>query len=256
MRYRTRLIATIIVLLVYFASQEPEIFIGAAIILIIGWFFIAKKLIPFLDISSNSSDIALRRKNALNIAKIYLLPYKSIWRNLKLANKFCSLTLDSDGVSIFCNEKIHPYRKFKVISSHVHKYTDLWDMFCIHFDSTKFYDDLVEDCRLYKVSIYEYAIKQETQTEDVLRTSPSSLLDINNCSEIELTALPGISIVMAKKAIKRRDEIGGFKTVEDFFLFMKLKSHMESQLRNRICVSKMKSGAKKIERSNERNVDL
>lgn len=227
------------------------------VILIFCWLLITKLLLPFLDKQNNSSDVAMRRKSALRIAKIYLAPYKSIWRNLKLANKFCSLTLESDGVSIFAKEKVAPYRKFKVISSHVHTYSDLWDMFCINFNSYKNYDDLLDDCRLYKLSIYEYSIKAEEQKVHIVTTTASSnLLDINNCSEIELTELPGISIVMAKKAIKKREEIGGFKTIEEFFEFMKLKSHMEIQLHDRICVKKMCGVVKKVERSQERSVDL
>ena len=80
-------------------------------------------------------------------------------------------------------------------------------------------------------------------------------IDINNCSEVELTALPGISIVMSKKIIKKREEIGGFKNTNDFFLFLKLKPHMQKQLENLICVNKMK-GLIKIEKNKERSVDL
>ena len=88
--------------------------------------------------------------------------------------------------------------------------------------------------------------KQETRKEK---------LDVNNASEVEITSLPGISIVLAKKIIKRREEIGGFKDVNDFLDFTQLKPHMRMQLRDLICVNKMK-GAGKIKRNNERSVDL
>ena len=124
----------------------------------------------------------------------------------------------------------------------------------------------------FKATAYEYSIKQVNNTttfanninsvnrENViaLGTTKAKIekLDVNNCSEIELTALPGISIVMAKKAIKKREEIGGFKTIDDFFLFMRLRPHMEQQLRELVSVKKMKGARKKMERNSERSVDL
>ena len=81
------------------------------------------------------------------------------------------------------------------------------------------------------------------------------MLDVNNASEVELTALPGISIVMAKKLIKRREEIDGFKSVNDVCLFLKLKPHMQNQLEQLICVKKM-NGKIGVKRFNERSVDI
>ena len=80
-------------------------------------------------------------------------------------------------------------------------------------------------------------------------------LDVNNASEVELTALPGISIVVAKKIIKRREEINGFKNVNEFLEFTQLKPHMQTQLKELICVNKMK-GSIKIKRYEERKLDL
>ena len=91
---------------------------------------------------------------------------------------------------------------------------------------------------------------------DTIKTDlPKEKLDVNNASEVELTALPGISIVMAKKLIKRREEIGGFKSVDDVCLFLHLKPHMQNQLKLLICVNKMK-GKLSMQRFTERNIDL
>ena len=40
--------------------------------------------------------------------------------------------------------------------------------------------------------------------------------DINLCTEQELSLIPGIGIILAKKAIKIRDEKGGFQSVDEF----------------------------------------
>lgn len=256
-----RLILGIASILALIAYTEPLIFFLIIFIFLLGWLLVARGLVPFLDNLNHSSDQKLRRETALRKAKMFLAPYKSIWKDLKLSNKKCYLILETDGVSIRGKEKEYPFREFRVLSSKVHNYTDLWNMFCKNFSSYKTYDDLIDDCRLYQLSIYEYASQAKKPVESLKvialpQKKNIEKLDINNCSEIELTELPGISIVMAKKAIKRRDEIGGFKTIEDFFMFMKLKPHMENQLRELICVKKMKGARKKIERNNERSVDL
>ena len=80
-------------------------------------------------------------------------------------------------------------------------------------------------------------------------------VDINNASQDELTDLPGISVIMAKKAIKRRSEIGGFKTVDEFLSYLNVQPAMADKLKPRLFLSEIK-GVKKIEHYNERNVDL
>lgn len=195
----------------------------------------------------------MRRKEALRIAKIYLAPYTDIWRNLKLSNKFCSLKLCSDGQTILGKELVKPYRQFKIIATKVHDWQDLWDMFCKSFHHNTTYDGLVKNCSLYRVTIKETFPEQaKIPIEKPVNVTK---VDVNNASEVELTALPGISIVMSKKLIKKREEIGGFKSADDVFLFLHLRDHMQEQLRDKICVNPMQ-GYTRIERSAERELDL
>ena len=208
---------------------------------------------------AHSSEEEMIRQIALTSAQIYLSPYTDIWKNLKLSNKNCSLSLGADGVTITCREKFGNYRTFRIVSSKVHNEVDVWNLFCRNFDHTKTYDSLKNDCRLYKLTIIEsqssittvYS-KNENTTSNI---KPKEKIDINNASEVEITSLPGISIVLAKKLIKKREEIGGFKNTHEVFVYLKLKPHMENQLRDLICVNKMK-GSVKIEKYQERHVDL
>ncbi len=208
-----------------------------------------------------------QRRMALNAARIFLAPYDDIWRNLRLSNKYCSLILEKDGVTIRCIEKVKPYRKLQIISSPIHTIEELWNMFCVYFCYNKSYDGIKEDCFRYRAQIIETmaenennSTRQNTGATKFSDTKPvpdtlKEKLDINNCSEIELTELPGISIVIAKKAIKRREEIGGFKSVDEFLNFIKLKPHMENQLRKLVKVEKMK-GSLHQKRYKERSVDF
>ena len=231
---------------------------------------------------------SLLRKEALRTAKIFLSPYTDIWKNLKLSNKYCSLRLGSTPFEIHAVEKVAPYREFYISESKVHSYENLWNMFCKSFTHNVTYDGLVELCRTFKTVITEtvsasaeyhseyqnptrvegdYALKPIEDQLDTRkpRTEPlymkykdvnkSSKLDINNCSEIELTELPGISIVMAKKAIKKREEIGGFKSIDDFMLYLRLKPHMQEQIKDKIVANK-KKGSIVEQRSSERQIDF
>lgn len=212
---------------------------------------------------------AAQRRAALQEAKIFLAPYKDIWRDLRLSNKYCSLILEHDGVTIRCVEKVKPYRKFQITETFIHTPQELWNLFCVYFSHNKSYDGVMEDCYRYHASTIETVGKTENTTKAKVNTEnkdneqqrgkinipPAKKLDINNCSEIELTELPGISIVIAKKAIKRREEIGGFKSVDEFLNFIKLKPHMENQLRELIKTEKMK-GSLYQKKYNERSVDF
>ena len=77
---------------------------------------------------------AQRRKEALRQAGPFLAPYKNIWKDLKLTNKYCYLRLLKDGVTIIGKEKVYPFRRFDVVFSSVHDYKDLWEMFCKSFN--------------------------------------------------------------------------------------------------------------------------
>ena len=211
------------------------------------------------------------RIRALREARIYLAPYKDIWSNLKLVNKYCKLTLGEDGYTIEGFEKGYPYRHFKVVSTGVHSSEELWNIFCRHFSWNKSYDGLLEDChRFGAITVHDKTSAKsdknsEEQKSEVIANEqkttiskiekPKEKLDINNCSEAELTALPGISVVLAKKIIKKREEIGGFKKIDDFFLYLKLKPHMENQLKELIKVEKMKGSVTRI-LNTERKIDL
>lgn len=259
-----RLIASIVFLIIYCAITFPVPTIVISVVLIFGYLLLGNKF-SFTKNMRNNQDRALRRHIALEKAQMYLSPYTDIWKNLKLSNKFCTLQLTDSQIIIGKekkSDKSQPYRTFRIVSSRIHDMSDLWDMFCTNFDHNKSYDGLVEDCRRYKTTIIENVIGGNSSTlpenkdnNEKQTNLTTSKVDINNCSEIELTELPGISIVMSKKIIKKREEIGGFKNVNEFFVYMKLKPHIENQLRELVCVTKMQ-GSLPIKRHEERSVDL
>lgn len=271
---RNRLIGSIIVLFVYLLYHFPWQTITISVMLCVGYFIIRN--IHSNTIENRSKEI--RRMAALEDVRIYLAPYTDIWRNLRISNKYCSLRLGYDGQTITAKEIIGSGRYFKIVKSNVHSMSDLWNMMCHHFNHNTTFDGLIEQCMTFqaeikvnngnsssiqKAELSSLTAEKKESSDDIKvdtislenQNKPKEKLDVNNASEVELTALPGVSIVMAKKLIKKREEIGGFKTVNDVCLFLHLKPHMQNQLEELICVKKMK-GSVNIKRYDERKLDL
>ncbi len=217
-----------------------------------GVFLFFKYYIPHKTVSNGR---VARREAALRRAKIHLAPYKDIWRDLKLSNPYCYLTLGIDGMTIegFEKTKGGVFRSFKVLKSNVHDREDVWNMFCKAFNYSKSYDGLLEDCKRFKLVVEEKLF--EKPVESRIPTIRVQKVDINNCNEEELAALPGISVIMAKKAIKMRSELGGFDNIEDFLAILNIQPHMQKQLSEIIYAGK-KTEQKEKNRASEREVDF
>ena len=261
---RFRLTTSIVVLYTYLLMTIPIPTIVVSVVILIAYLIFRNMgdRIEALNVADNGRGF--RRRAALKEASIYLAPYNDIWRSLKLSNKYCVLRLWSNGKTITAKDSING-RSFTVLESKVHSIDDLWDMFCHSFSHNTTFDRLVELCRTFNVVISttedvsssqnSITLQQHKPVEMVSAQKEKERIDVNNASEVELTALPGVSIVLAKKLIKKREEINGFKSINDVFKFLNLKPHMENQLRLLICVNKIKS-AKKIKRYDERSIDL
>lgn len=65
----------------------------------------------------------------------------------------------------------------------------------------------------------------------------TSTIDLNSSSEQELATLPGVGLIIAKRAINIRDSRGGFRSIEDFGEALNLKPHMIERIRPLVFVS-------------------
>lgn len=117
-------------------------------------------------------------------------------------------------------------------------------------------------------SILKYLIKSGIFLEEIIlpeqetqrnvndkKTVNYKKTDINSASEEELKLLPGISIIHAKKIIKRREEIGGFKTIKEFMEFIKVSPAIRYQLEYIICIKPIEN-TRKEKGYTEREIDL
>jgi hypothetical protein len=63
---------------------------------------------------------------------------------------------------------------------------------------------------------------------------PEAVLDINTASEAQLAALPGVGVVLAKRAIAERERTGAFPSVDAFAEVLELRPHILERLRPRL----------------------
>ncbi len=78
--------------------------------------------------------------------------------------------------------------------------------------------------------------------------------DVNNADIDELRALSFINTALAKRLVKKREEIGGFKSVEEICLYLKFNEEKSIKFREHICVNPRIIPLTEI-KNDERSVD-
>ena len=73
--------------------------------------------------------------------------------------------------------------------------------------------------------------------------APTKPVDINTASESALAAIPGIGIILAKKAISIRDQKGKFESVDDFISSEGIRPYQEAHVRQMITCPEMNTNA-------------
>lgn len=162
-------------------------------------------------------------------------------RSDTLYNEYCKMQHRTDIGEIHVSEMWHnpneEPRSFVIKGST----EQLIDIFSAFKDST------FED--------YDTLLSKHKQYDVVLEIPEDKLIDINNATLEELKKLPIINVVTAKKLIKKREEIGGFNSVQDVCIFLRLTFTQEDRISKLICVKPMKISPARI-KTDERNVDL
>lgn len=103
---------------------------------------------------------------------------------------------------------------------------------------------------------YEAEKQQKMDKKIQNQTILKDKIDINSCSEEELSIVPGIGIILAKKAIQIRKEKGKFNSVDEFIALVGIRQgHVEYLKDSLICKS---SNSEKIENTNKfgRKIDF
>lgn len=80
----------------------------------------------------------------------------------------------------------------------------------------------------------EMVNKPLKQSNEANRKTSDTIIDVNSCAESDLVSLPGVSIVMAKRAICYRKAHNGFSSKEEFFDTIQLKPHFIVQIQDMV----------------------
>lgn len=240
------------------------------------------------DESTWLADI-IRRRKAFKACKRFLTKNKDIYI---LQNNNVNLSFHTEKGEIVCFNRKNTEQKFKISSfDFIYKIqpfelTDVIKMFnrsfeniCSSFNERSTYEGIKEylkkDYNLYdKTDIKTHSVKTpdnyeamprvEDYCENAKKTAkkaksnvvPIKTIDINTASDEELSALPGINIISAKKIIKYRELHNGFDSKEDFYDKMKINEKIQAKIDNLIVVEKKKNNATIKNESDERIVDL
>lgn len=167
-----------------------------------------------------------------NLYKIELFVRPSDkWDKITLANKILTLEIDIKSFMYnYCTltivDKIN--RKERTIEFHPQpRYCEnkfaLFQKLCGEFNYETSAEDVRTALKLVGTSKYRVDIKHSAIIEELC-------LDINEASEAELTALPGVTIAKAKRAIKLRKEKTRFSSVKEFYKKINLDEKFLEQI--------------------------
>lgn len=78
----------------------------------------------------------------------------------------------------------------------------------------------------------------------VQEAKPLQQLDINTATEEQLTALPGLTVIDAKKAISYIEQNGKFNSLDEFFTCINAKPHIIAKLQGQLFIEIQPTGEK------------
>lgn len=146
-----------------------------------------------------------KRLELLNKNSDYLQKYEDIWKEQILIKPDLEIELKIKVIYIRDKRRI-----FKFRINDLNTTDNIWNIMLDRFQECN-YDSMlkaIKDSATWEWSSVKY------EEKDINK------VDINNCTEKELSDLPCISLIVAKKLVKYRQKIEGFKNQEEFFEYL------------------------------------
>ena len=233
-------------------------------------------------VKRKSSLIALEsRRHALAKASPFLKSYTDPMGELCLANENCKVSIAIENKNykkIICISKTvakdNTRKILTAVATRAYEtfysmpynqvVDNLFDLICENFTYTTVYENIYSALTTGMLEVKESVIvvpvqKNKTQKiyDKVTNTSirTNNLLNINTATEAELSALPGVNIVTAKKTIKYIESNGPFETVDEFIEKMKIKNVFAQQIKDVVC-TKIEDISEPSENSENQNGNL
>lgn len=181
--------------------------------------------------------LSLRRRSAFKQCRRFLTKRKNTY---KLKNNYVTVVYDTENKVIKCFDKsikkrtatIEWYMQNSFELNYIdNEFEETFDSICALFNERATYDGIVSTFKSqFKVDETCQNNEKEIENVNIPHTS-GKMFNVNEASEQELTDLPGLSIVHAKKIIKYREKHDGFSSLDELFKTIKINSHFQEQLK-------------------------
>ena len=243
-----------------FFSKYGELIVVAFIVIVS--IFINSKKSGGGFFSDSSSRMRIRKardkENLSYLLNKRLLIIRS-WDYYELRNKNIIITYDFERkyMKIYDRETKGRYsvidwaKQIKSVYANQYMLEDTFYYLCSIFCESFTYYGVMNNLSKFYDPVETLPPIKEKKENKIIETIEQ--LDINSATEKEITSLPGVNIVAAKKVIHYRDIHGGFKTREEFFKVAKIKEHFIEKIKPQIVV---RDYIKKEEAEEERILDI
>ena len=183
----------------------------------------------------------LRRGRATRKCKDFYSKTKYI---ITIKNKLVTLILDTKNKTLSCIDNTVKTRCATVIWQDQINYfpqdrdnifEQTFDNICFSFNEKANYGGILKVLRNNFDEIQESKPPQAAPKPTIVDDEPIKLrsegmLDINSATAEEISKLPGINIVLAKRIVKYRDLKGKISSKEELYREFKIKEHFQKEL--------------------------
>ncbi|MEH7380475.1 helix-hairpin-helix domain-containing protein [Bacillus sp. JJ1533] len=110
------------------------------------------------------------------------------------------------------------------------------------------WDEAESRRRIKKNTAKKAAPQTASKTESEVKRTPPPIpavekIDLNTATEAEIASIPAIGLILAKRIVSVRQEIGGFKSFEQFETTIGIKQHTAEKIKHRVEFSQMEKPA-------------
>lgn len=173
-----------------------------------------------------------------------------------LCNDNCMVKYFPD-LKIVVNDNVnvkHDQYAFTVTKNDVKDINKCWNDICRMFDEytylqmlKTYFESFYCENNINPVLIKRYIPPEEApqqnpqQTDEIAAYQNTQKININSATVQEISALPGLNLIMAKKVVDYRNKHGEFSNEEDFFRVAGVKDFFKSKIATIIDIKKVQT---------------
>lgn len=204
----------------------------------------------------------VRRRRALKICSNFCKKTRYV---ITLKNQNITLIFDTKNKTLCCFDNNRKDRSATVVWAEQLDYIpqekdnifeQTFDNICLSFSKKANYEGILQVFKDNFDEIHETGnapakIKPIEPEDEPLKLHVDKMVDINTATAEQLSTLPGINIVLAKRIVKYRDLKGEITSKEELFNEFNIKEHFQKELVKLIIFSRHEKLIKSYDRINK-----